>query len=148
MDGEESVLPKPLIADRWKWRLLVMLPVFALGCRGTVPRERLVGSYRADYGYGVEQLTLRADGTYIQEFAAKGEAFRSINQGRFDLRVGDYWDGQLLQLHDPVVIDDLGKRSPMARFSGVWPMRIRKTWGGQPRFLINEDMGLEFNRVR
>jgi hypothetical protein len=137
-----------LIADPWKWRILTMLSILAVGCTGTVPRERLVGTHRVDYGYGVEQLTLRADGTYTQEFAAKGEAFRAINQGRFDLRNGDFWDGELLQLHDPVIVDDLGKRSAMARSPGVWPLRIRKTWGGQPRFLINEDMGLEFNRVK
>jgi hypothetical protein len=118
------------------------------GCSRPLPRERLIGSYRADYGYGVEQLTLRADGTYTQGFAAKGEALRAINQRRFDLGTGDYWDRQLLQLHDPVVIDDLGKRPAMTRSSGVWAMRVRQTQAGQPRLLINEDMGLEFNRVK
>lgn len=56
---------------------------------------------------------------------------------------------ELPQLHDPVIVDDLGKQSAMARSPGVWPMRIRKkTWGGQPRFLINDELGLEFNRVK
>ena len=125
-----------------------MLSILAVGCHGTVPREQLVGTYRVDYGYGTEQLTLRADGTYTQEFAAKGEALRPINQGRFDLKTGDFWDGQLLQLHDPVIVDDLGKQTAMAPFSGGWAMPVRKTPGGQPRFPINEDMGLEFNRVK
>jgi len=128
--------------------LPALLSILVVGCHGTVPRERLVGTYRVDYGYGAEQLTLRADGTYTQEFAAKGEALLAINQGRFDLKTGDFWDGELLQLHDPVIVDELGKRSAMARSPGVWAMPVRKTWGGQPRFPINEDMGLEFNRVK
>jgi hypothetical protein len=142
------VLTKPLIADWWKWRIFVMLSILAAGCGGSVPREQLIGSYTVDYGYGVERLTLRGDGTYVQEFAAKDEASRPINQGRFNLRVGDYWDGQILELETPVIVDDLGKRSAMARSAGVWPLRIRKTWSGHPKFLINEDMGLEFNRVK
>jgi len=142
------MLPTPLNANRWTWRILAVLSILAVGCRGTVPRERLVGTYRVAYGYGAEQLTLNADGTYTQEFAATGEAFRAINQGRFDFRTGDFWDGELLQLHNPVIVDELGKRSAMARSSGVWAMPVRRTWGGQPRFPINEDMGLEFNRVK
>ena len=130
-------------------RLGAVLSIVAVaGCHGTVARDRLVGSYRVDYGYGIEQLTLRGDGTYSQEFAAKGEPFREINHGRFNLRVGDFWDGQLLELDTPVIVDDLGTRSAMTRAPGVWPIRIRKTWSGQPRFLINEDIGLEFNRVK
>jgi hypothetical protein len=141
-------LPKPLISDPWTWLILPLLAIVAVGCSGTAPRERLVGTYRVDYGYGVEQLTLRSDGTYTQEFADKGESFRALNQGRFDLRTGSFWDRQLLQLHNPVIVDDLGKRTAMARFSGVWAMPVRQTLGGQPRFPINEDAGLEFKRVK
>jgi len=130
-------------------RFGAVLSILAVvGCNRPIPRERLVGSYRVDYGYGVEQLTLRADGTYTQEFAPKGEAFRAINQGRFDLRTGTFWDGELLQLHDPIIIDDLGKRSAMAHAVGVWIMPIQKTWSGQPRFPVNEDMGLYFERMK
>ena len=32
-----------------------MLSILAVGCHRTVPRERLVGTYRVDYGYGAER---------------------------------------------------------------------------------------------
>jgi hypothetical protein len=78
----------------------------------------------------------------------QGQPFRDINQGHFDLGTGTFWDGQLLNLYDPVIVDVSGHRSDMARQSARWPMRIRRTWGGQPRFPINEDLGLEFNPVK
>jgi hypothetical protein len=140
-------MSEPLIARARRRCIVAALSIVAFGCSATVSREQLVGTYRVDYGYGVEQLTLKADGTYKQEFAQQGAWFHEINEGHFDLGIGDFWNGQLLNLYDPVIVDVSGQRSDMARDAGRWPMRIRTTWGGQPRFLIDEDIGLEFNRV-
>ena len=95
----------------WRWSVAVVLVIATAGCSGPVSRERLVGTYRVDYDYGLEQLTLKTDGTYTQEFAEPGQRFHVINQDRFDLGNGDFWDGQLLTLHNPVIVDELGKRS-------------------------------------
>src|SRR5262249_26843706 len=125
----------------------VVAVIATAGCYGPVSRERLVGTYRVDYGYGLEQLTLKADGTYTQEFAEAGQGFHVINEDQFDLGTGDFWDDQLVTLHNPVIVDVSGTRSDMTRSSGVWPARVRRSCAGRPRLLINEDLGLEFERV-
>jgi RHS repeat-associated protein len=56
-------------------------------------------------------LTLREDGTYVQQFAEKNQPPRVINTGRWELRQGDFWQGQFLNLFDPVIVDVFRRRS-------------------------------------
>jgi hypothetical protein len=141
------VLSKQVTARCVLFTLTVVVGT-TLGCGNAISREELAGTYRLPYDYGTEQLTVHSDGTYTQEFAEPAKESRVINSGRWELSQGDFWDGQLINLHDPVIVDVLGKRSDFERKPGRWPMRVRKTWGGQPRFLVNEDLGYVFERVK
>jgi hypothetical protein len=141
------MLPKSLV--RTCSRLMILtIPVAIFGCSGTIPRTDVLGRYRVNYDYGIEELTLREDGTYVQDFAEKDQQLRTINTGRWDIQRGDFWEGQLLNLFEPVIVDVSGRRSDLARRSGKWMIRIRKTWSGQPRLLINDDLGEAFERVQ
>jgi hypothetical protein len=124
------------------------ISIAATGC-GTIPRTGVPGTYRVDYGYGIEQLTLREDGTYVQEFAEKNQPLRVINTGRWELQQGDFWQGQFLNLFDPVIVDVSGRRSDLTRHAGGrWPIPLRKAWSGQPRLLLDDDIGEAFERVQ
>jgi hypothetical protein len=126
----------------------VAASIAMFGCGGTIRSDQLPGTYRVDYDYGIEQLTIRGDGTYTQEFAEKGKNFRVINKGLWELQEGDLWDRQVLNLFEPVIVDKFGRPSDMTPKSGRWPVPIRKTWRGQPRLLINPDLGYVFERVK
>src|SRR5688572_19862283 len=47
------------------------LLIFAAGCAGSIPAASVYGAYRADYPFGHQTLTLRADGTYDQQVVIK-----------------------------------------------------------------------------
>jgi hypothetical protein len=126
----------------------VVISIAVAGCGGTIQRDQLPGRYRVDYGYGIEQLTIRGDGTYTQEFAAKGTDLRVINNGHWELEHGSFWDGELLDLFEPSIVDEFGRPRDMTPQSGRWPIPIRKSWRGQLRLVINEDVGDVFERVR
>ena len=145
MDREEPVLPESL-GRAAVGLIVVTISVFVWGC--TVAPSSLPGTYRVDYGYGIEQLTLHADGTYVQQFAEKNKESRVINTGRWELERRGFWDGDLLNLFEPVIVDVFGKPSDLRPRPGLWALNIKKTWSGQPQLSINEDRGLAFDRMK
>jgi len=120
--------------------------IVAVGCTGPqVERQELTGMYSIQYPYGVEELLVQGDGTYRQSFADDGKSFAPLNQGKWELKQGDFWDGQLLVLHDPVIVDDgFGRRANKKASDALWQIRIRKRWSGGIKLLVNEDLGYEF----
>jgi hypothetical protein len=127
---------------------LVIAMTGLVGCSGSIDRQELPGTYVLAYDYGTERLSIGADGSYTQEFAEPRGQFQAINTGRWEPGRGDFWDGDLIKLSDPVIVDDgFGRRSDFAKFSGQWIMRVRKSWRGRIRFLVNDDLDYAFERV-
>jgi hypothetical protein len=127
--------------------LIGLLSVSANGCR-VFEKQELVGTYRADYGYGIEQLTIRSDGTYRQDFGETGQPPHQVNEGRWEIRNrdGDFWDPQMLELQDALLVDFAGhRRDPPAR--ALWAIPIRRGWTGRMKLPIFEDIGLEFEKL-
>jgi len=128
--------------------LFVVAMTGFVGCSGSIDRQELSGTYVLAYDYGTQRLSIRPDGSYTQEFAEPRGGFQTINTGRWELGRGDFWDGDLINLFDPVTVDDgFGRRADFARQSGRWIMRVRKSWRGRVRFIANEDLGQAFERV-
>jgi hypothetical protein len=148
MESEEPVLSKSLAAETAMCLATVAVCLVVLGCNATIPRERLAGKYRIDHSYGVEQLTIRDDGTYTQEYGEKGKDLRVINKGTWDTSNGGFWDGQQLDLSAPVIVDEFGHPTDLTPSEGLWRIRIRKSWSGEIRLLVNEDVDLAFDRVK
>ena len=132
----------------WKHRAVVALALLMVGCSRSMTREQIAGEYRVDYGYGIERLTLKSDGTYTQAYADKGQDLREINHGQYELEAGSFLEGQQITLHGPIAVDFGGQKTDMKRQDGYWTMPVRKLWWGEPRILIFEDIGLEFERVK
>ena len=129
--------------------LFVIAMTGLVGCSGSIDRQELSGTYLLAYDYGTERLSIRPDGSYTQEFAEPRSAFRTINTGRWELGRGDFWDGDLIKLSDPVIVDNgLGRRSDFTRSDGQWIMRVRKSWRGRIRFLVNDDLDYAFERAQ
>lgn len=64
--------------------LVVLLAVILFsGCTFRVPESELAGVYIAKYKDGIEQLTLKSDGTYIQEITHSGNDKPIVNSGRW-----------------------------------------------------------------
>jgi hypothetical protein len=59
------------------------LLIFAAGCAGSIPAASVYGAYRADYPFGHQTLTLRADGTYDQQVVIKQPTGVASHSGRF-----------------------------------------------------------------
>jgi hypothetical protein len=145
MDRTEPVLSRQVTSGI----LFVIAITGFVGCSKSIGREELSGTYLLAYDYGTERLSIHPDGSYTQEFAEPGGQFRTINTGRWELGRGDSWDGDVIKLFDPIVVDDgFGHRSDFARFAGQWNMRVRKSWRGRLRFLVNDDLGYAFEPVK
>jgi hypothetical protein len=74
------MLSKALATDAAMCLVAVTVSIATFGCGGTIRRDQLPGTYRVDYDYGIDQLTIRGDGTHTQEFAEKGKDLRVINK--------------------------------------------------------------------
>ena len=119
-----------------------------LGCQRAFEPSELSGVYEVQYEYGVERLKLMPDGKYEQLFGASGKPLEVINRGKWSVLRGDFWDGTLLVLHDPLVVDNaFGEMSKMRRSTGVWQLRARRTWTGTMYFVVNEDQGTFFRKL-
>lgn len=130
-------------------RIIVILIIGLLcGCSKGVDQKQLVGSYELKYTYGNEVLILKDDGTYSQLFGKTTQKLELVNQDKWKIGKGDFWDGQLLELDGPVVVDDgFGKFSSTKKWgSALWSLRIRKHFRGKYYFLVNEDLQYSFER--
>ena len=128
--------------------LILCMTMPNLHCRRTVTSSEVVGIFTVKYPYGIEQLNVMPDGNYEQWFAFSGQPLNCINKGKWDVERGDFWDGFLLNMHDPVTVDNgFGKPSQMKKVSGVRMIRIRKGFLGGVYLLINEDLGFKFKQI-
>ena len=115
--------------------LLLLLP---FGCsRRTAPSSALPGVYTCKYSYATEQLTLSADGTYVQSMqVANGQAL--TNRGVWQQSA----DKTSLQLRSAIVIDE-GDRPAKTPFKGDWLLAINFD-GKRCEFIVNSDVDLRF----
>lgn len=63
--------------------VLFSLTVMLTGCSMNVPLKRVYGTYKASYPFGVENITLSEDGTFVQEVAVKDQAPLTVH-GKWD----------------------------------------------------------------
>ena len=87
--------------------------LFAVGCgqggRIRVKSEEVVGTYRTNFDTGVEQLEVRSDGTFVQDFHS---ASRSIHRtGKWKIE-NHFLDGTDLVLIDADLSEDDPANSP------------------------------------
>jgi hypothetical protein len=98
-------------------------------------RSEIPGTYVCDYGYGVETLTIGADGTYRQRFAAKTGGI-STNSGTWNFGYNGAVD-----LNNPMLVadgfGDLNK--DLAAVDGLWTLNPeRSPFSGKISFTIDE----------
>lgn len=90
--------------------LSVLVVLLSSGCGNPGTANDLTGNYRADYEQAVEQLSLNADGTFVQEVRVKRDdrTFLAYGRWRYDSRNGDvtFSEGYLR------VLDGFGKLNP------------------------------------
>lgn len=110
-----------------------------------VRREWIVGEYEANHYLAKDVLEVRADGTYVRRYKAKGSK-EFINTGRWEL---EDWEGKPLVTFEewyssePLEIEPeiMGERIEVGRRPGHWPARLERSIFGEPRFCIDRDKG-------
>jgi hypothetical protein len=119
------------------------LCLLGLGCEAR--KAEIPGSYRVQYPYGIERLSIAPDGGYEQRFAEAGKEETVVNRGRWEWREGT--DAPLI-LNGPVIVDDgFGRMSKdLGKRNGIWPLRVRRGWDGSVILPINDDQGFRFTR--
>jgi hypothetical protein len=122
----------------------VLVLVILLGCFlifRPVSRADLIGSYRCSYPYGTETLLLQPDGRYAQSVSMAGSPPTS-HSGSWHLS-----QGHQVVLQDALVIDN-GFGNPSTRpVISNWILDVRHAMTGTIIMPVNEDLGLEFQKV-
>jgi hypothetical protein len=125
--------------------VLSVLVVFA--CSYDPSRTELIGSYEAKYDYGVESLTLNADGTYQQIFRYNnGQILK--NNGKWEWRSSkSVFDDRLL-LEDALVVDnDHGEPEKNVR-TYDWFLGAEKDLSGNIKLPFNYDLDFAYHKRR
>jgi hypothetical protein len=125
--------------------IVTLLGVSCISCAPNGSRSEVVGNYRANYGFGVEQLRLLNDGRYEQMFQLAGEATPKTHTGKWELKREDYL---LVYLYDSLLVaDNSGKLRPHYEdpVSGRRAMIVRKGLG-KVYLDFNLDVGLSFEK--
>ena len=101
-----------------------------LRCSWHVPHERVYGTYVASYPYGTETITLKSDGTFVQEVVIGKEQPVTV-QGvwEFDSRRSTH-----VVLRGAMAVDD-----------GVG--HLRSDWRKAGSFIVNHSVGIEWFKV-
>jgi hypothetical protein len=68
-----------------------------------VKTVEVIGVYETDFRNGSEQLTLKADGTYVQDFTSKSRPFH--HEGRWHIE-NEFLDGSKVVLGDAAVSEE------------------------------------------
>ena len=81
--------------------------LFAGGCgqrdRKRAKSEEVVGAYRTSFETGEEQLDLRSDGTFVQNFHSSHQSIHHTGMWRLEQH---FWDGTHVVLIDAVLSED------------------------------------------
>src|SRR5262245_15713555 len=122
----------PSVTNRSGLTWMSVLAAAVLGGACSMTSDEVVGLYRLQYPYGVEQLRLSAGGEYEQSFRANDEGPSILHRGHWRLEPsGGWWHGEpaMLILMDCMLIDDFtGKPRPSAERiqSGQCGFHMRK----------------------
>lgn len=118
--------------------------MMGLGC-GTPTRDEITGRYTLDYGYGVEELTLRVDGTYQQRFQMKGQAKTFSSEDRWDFKDGS--DPTVILRNCMTADNYFGKPSAELgqRSGGICGLHVQKTVG-RLKLVLNPEVGLSYRK--
>lgn len=79
---------------------IFLTAVWCASCSQQISRDELVGNYKVDYGYGVEDLQLLPNGRYDQTFRSAADNVPITNTGKWELK------SDTLHLYDSLIVDD------------------------------------------
>lgn len=137
MDGAKIMrMPAKIIA------LTAILTGLA-GCSSKLETNDVTGTYQAVFSYGVETLTLRADGNYEQSFKYN-DGKELSNKGTWQ-----FWPGSknVIRLNDALMVDDNFGKPAATVGKGAWGIEARKnSLTGSITLNWNDDLGVAFKK--
>jgi hypothetical protein len=129
--------------------LSISILACCVGCNSDVLRKDVVGIYKANYTYGVEDLKLLDDGHYEQTFLMSGDTTPKINSGKWELTKDTKKNCTQVVLQDAMVIDDgFGKPN-----KDYWKIKAGlsifcvSTFFGKTSIRINEELDLAYKQA-
>jgi len=129
--------------------ILTILLVNLLNCGRNVGEYELIGKYRINYSYGVEEISLLKDGTYSQTIRISGKPESRSRTGAWDYRSSD---GHVV-LHNPMIVDN-GFGETKSYFweqaednQGTWALDAKKSIFGKISLRWNDDLGYAFEKI-
>jgi hypothetical protein len=127
--------------------LLLAACLYLVACSQSVEEKEIVGKFVAEYSYAREELELKADGSYAQRIALKGQrGGEVIHTGTWKYQKAT----ENLWLQDPLLVDDnFGNLNPNYKkpTKGVWGLYAKRGLGGGITLNWNDDLGVSFKRV-
>lgn len=122
------------------------ISVLFLGCYSKVSFDEVIGSYTVRYPYGIEELQLNKDSTYIQTVLIDGETTPKTNKGIWKFREKE----SEVVLNKAMIVDDgFGKLN--LRYGeiapGHWVLGARKSFG-RISLRFNPDWDFAFRKIR
>jgi hypothetical protein len=125
-----------------KFALLALC--FGVGCgASSMNTNELSGDYSVRYKHGLEKLTLKTNGTFMQLYTPLGGALLTTNSGTWKFEKTDC----RIVLRDVIEFDQWGAGEKQSLERIVWQIRVAKRFG-QVSLIINEDEGLEFDKSK
>jgi hypothetical protein len=82
-----------------------------------VKPAQVIGVYEANFDNSVERLELKADGTYVQDFASKSRPFHNTGQWHIE---NDFLDGSEVVLANAAVSEEDEARPPAFAELGLY----------------------------
>jgi hypothetical protein len=136
--------------------LCIVAAVWLTSCNGwflPTPKEaEIVGTYKFEESllgskHGVETLSLKSDGTYMQTYLAPADSLGTTNTGTWRYIIADR--GGIVSLADlrSWGLDLWGVGPTSEDYKGVANLNVER-WRGTIRLVINEDAGQYFVRQK
>ena len=125
---------------------VVLLAAWCASCAPSDNRDEVVGNYRVNHTFGIEELRLLDNGQYQQTFQLIEEATRRTATGKWEFKRADY---PLVYLYDLMMVAD-GQGNLREDYWKPVPgpslLLVRKN-GGIVYLVFNLDLGLSFKKV-
>src|SRR4051794_23271127 len=83
--------------------LVIVILSYVTGCSKDEPlsRQSLIGNYVINYSHGVENLELKVDGTFTQQYNKTNQNSPSLNSGKWEVDI----EYHTLYLRDALIFD-------------------------------------------
>jgi len=123
--------------------VLTMVLLGVSGCGSKLDTSDVAGTYQAVFPYGVETLTLNADGSYVQRFTYKdGNELR--NEGAWQFSSVKQND---IRLSNALIVDDGFGKPATVMDKKEWVIGARKnSFKSSLSLHFNDDLGVCFKR--